>query len=448
MNVHDGLDHTDGTQAMYEPPGYDDGGSAGDPHGYDGYDEGSGAEPAGGTDGGPDDGGTAPDDGGTDTGSNTGSNTGSDTGSGSTGGTMIVEVDGQTRELPAEKDYTGDGQADAVVETADGHVIVFADTENNETGAAGPDGKADEAYVVDKQTGKVVGTAHIDPSSGTWVEGTDSDGPSAVGGGTGAGTDGGRHRRRDHRDDHRRRRRLAAGAAVRRGHGRVRGPSGRGGQDDRHRRGRGGRLRRPLHRRPGGRAHRHRRRPGGRAGDGRGPEHRRGRRGRPRRPGDRRVGRGPGARARRDRGGRRHRGPAPATAAAPTARGPGRGSGGYDDGGAGTQTTGTTSSGEMTVQVGGQTQQLPAERDYTGDGHADAAVETKDGQVIVFSDTENNETGAAGPDGKADEAWIVDKETGKVVGAAHVDPRTGEWVDGVDTDGPSSVPAGSGGASS
>ena len=98
----------------------------------------------------------------------------------------------------------------------------------------------------------------------------------------------------------------------------------------------------------------------------------------------------------------------------------------------------------MTVDVDGQTQQLPAEKDYTGDGQADAAVETKDGKVIVFADTENNETGAAGPDGKADEAWIVDKSTGKVVGAAHVDPQTGEWVDGVDTDGPSSVPAGSG----
>ena len=70
------------------------------------------------------------------------------------------------------------------METADGKVIVFADTEDNETGDAGPDGKADEAYIVDKQTGKVVGAAHIDPSSGTWVEGTDPDGPSAVGSGT------------------------------------------------------------------------------------------------------------------------------------------------------------------------------------------------------------------------------------------------------------------------
>ena len=57
-------------------------------------------------------------------------------------------------------------------------------------------------------------------------------------------------------------------------------------------------------------------------------------------------------------------------------------------------------------------------------------METTDGRVIVFSDTEDNETGAAGPDGRADEAWIVDKSTGRVVGAAHVDPGTGEWVDG------------------
>ena len=97
----------------------------------------------------------------------------------------------------------------------------------------------------------------------------------------------------------------------------------------------------------------------------------------------------------------------------------------------------------MTVDMGGRIQQLPAEKDYTGDGEADAAVETGDGRVIVFADTENNETGAAGPDGRADEAWFVDKTTGQVVGAAHVDPRTGEWVDGPDPDRPSSAAGGS-----
>jgi hypothetical protein len=103
-----------------------------------------------------------------------------------------------------------------------------------------------------------------------------------------------------------------------------------------------------------------------------------------------------------------------------------------DDGG------GTSGSGTMTVEVDGQTRELPAEKDYTGDGRPDAAAETPDGKVIIFADTEDNETGAAGPDGRADEAYVVDKSTGRVVGVAHVDPRTGEWVDGVD---PSAVPS-------
>jgi hypothetical protein len=103
---------------------------------------------------------------------------------------------------------------------------------------------------------------------------------------------------------------------------------------------------------------------------------------------------------------------------------------------------GTEGSTTMTVEVDGQTRELPAEHDYTGDGRPDAAVETADGKVIVFADTEDNSTGAPGPDGKADEAYIVDKSSGTVVGAAHVDPQTGEWVDGLDTDSPSSVPAG------
>jgi len=93
-------------------------------------------------------------------------------------GSMTVEVDGETRQLPAERDYTGDGLPDAATETADGRVIVFADTEDNESGAAGPDGRADEAYVVDKQTGRVIGAAHVDPATGKWV-----DGPGPGGGG-------------------------------------------------------------------------------------------------------------------------------------------------------------------------------------------------------------------------------------------------------------------------
>ena len=87
---------------------------------------------------------------------------------------MTVEVDGVTQRLPAEHDYTGDGRPDAAVETPEGTVIVFADTEDNETGAPGPDGRADEVYVIDKRTGQVVSAAHLDPESGSWVS-TDGD---------------------------------------------------------------------------------------------------------------------------------------------------------------------------------------------------------------------------------------------------------------------------------
>jgi hypothetical protein len=185
------------------------------------------------------------------------------------GESMTVEIGGTSRRLPAEHDYTGDGRPDAAVETPDGTVIVFADTEDNETGAAGPDGRADQAYVIDKRTGQVVSTAHLDPASGT---GVDADG-RPVGAPTGA----------------------------------------------------------------------------------------------PR---------------------------------------------------------------SMTVQTPAGDQQVRAEHDYTADGRPDAAVETPDGRVVVYSDTEDNRTGAAEPDGRADEAFIVDKSTGQAVGEAQVEPGTDERVDG------------------
>jgi len=93
------------------------------------------------------------------------------TGTGTGTGTMTVEVDGRTRELPAKHDYTGDGRPDAVIETPDGTVIVFADNEDNVTGDPRPDGRADEAYIVDKSTGQVVGAAHVDLRTGEWQEG-------------------------------------------------------------------------------------------------------------------------------------------------------------------------------------------------------------------------------------------------------------------------------------
>ena len=84
----------------------------------------------------------------------------------------------------------------------------------------------------------------------------------------------------------------------------------------------------------------------------------------------------------------------------------------------------------MTVEVGGETRTLRVHVDYTGDGKPDAAIETEDGRVVVFSDQKNNDTGAAGPDGRADEAFVVDKETGRVIAAVHLDPETGQWMQG------------------
>ena len=156
MDLHDGLGD-DGEQGMWEPLGFES--EPGTTATHEGTAAPSGHDGSGGYD---------------DAGGDT------DSGDSAAGGTMIVEMDGETRELPAERDYTGDGRPDAAAETSDGRVIVFADTEDSETGAAGPDGRADEAYVVDKQTGRVVGAAHIDPRTGGWVEGADTDGSPAV----------------------------------------------------------------------------------------------------------------------------------------------------------------------------------------------------------------------------------------------------------------------------
>ena len=433
MDVHDGLgpEHTDGTQTMWEPPGYDAGDTGStDPSGYDGYDAGTGSDSAGGYDdstGSGDTGGGAED----------GSGAGTDTGSGA--GTMTVEVDGETRELPAEKDYTGDGKADAVVETPDGKVIVFADTEDNATGDAGPDGKADEAYIVDKSTGKVVGAAHIDPSSGSWVEGTDSDGPSAVGSGGGTGGTGGTGETGGGEGTGE-----TGGTTTTTGGGATE-PDQQAGVVTVEYGGHEVGVAKTIDTDGDGVAD-----SGVVYADGRAivltdtdgdpaaeqaavvdPE----------------SGRIVEVAHVDPQTGEWEEGPAPQTGSGSEGGSEsGSGSEGGYEGGGGTVTTGTGgtegTAGSMTVEVDGRTQNLPVERDYTGDGQADAAVETKDGQVIVFADTENNETGAAGPDGKADEAWIVDKSTGKVVGAAHIDPQTGEWVDGADTDGPSSIPSG------
>src|SRR5918993_357447 len=122
MDVQDslGTDGADAGRTPPEPPGHDPhSGAASDRHGHDRHGDGSA---------------TGTNDGSTEDGPIGGYEERAST----DGGTITVEVDGRARELPAERDYTGDGQADAVVETADGKVIVFADTENNETGDGGP----------------------------------------------------------------------------------------------------------------------------------------------------------------------------------------------------------------------------------------------------------------------------------------------------------------------
>ena len=162
MDLHDGLGDG-GEQGRWEPPGFgsetaptaaDDG--IADPSGYDG----SGGDGSGGYE-------------------DAGGDTGTVPGEAAARGTMIVEVDGEKRELPAERDYTGDGRPDAAVETPDGRVVVFSDSADNETGAAEPDGRADEAWIVDKSTGRVVGEAHVQPGTGGWV-----DGDAGAGGGS------------------------------------------------------------------------------------------------------------------------------------------------------------------------------------------------------------------------------------------------------------------------
>ena len=302
MDVHDGLD-SNGTHGAWEPPGHA-GSSAStgeDTHGYSGT-----GHSAGGYDDATTGSGDAADsaDGSTAgsasaSGSASGSGSGSAAGSGfrlpgsaagsasgsasgDTGGTegsttMTVEVEGETRQLPAEHDYTGDGRPDAAVETEDGKVIVFADNEDNATGAARPDGRADEAYIVDKSTGQVVGAAHIDPATGTWIEGPDPDGPGGARGDGGSSWSGGQPSGGVVTDDY------DAGLTD---HGSTDGGSTDGGSTD-----------------------------------------------------------------------------------------------GGSTGGAGT-TTGT-----MTVDMGGRIQQLPAEQDYTGDGRPDAAARPGTVTVIVFADT-------------------------------------------------------------
>ncbi|HVQ95356.1 MAG TPA: hypothetical protein VMU51_30285, partial [Mycobacteriales bacterium] len=145
MDIHE-IAPDESTHTMWEPPGsgYGEESGVSADHGLDdttgldgpGHDT-PGQDDTTSPDGGPD---AAP--GGTDsTDSTGGQSTGSDSG-GTNTGSMTVEVEGQSRTLPTSHDYTGDGRPDATVQTEDGKLIVFADTDNNTTGDGAPDGKA------------------------------------------------------------------------------------------------------------------------------------------------------------------------------------------------------------------------------------------------------------------------------------------------------------------
>jgi hypothetical protein len=356
---------------------------------------------------------------------------GTDSGS-SGGGSMTVEVDGETRVLPTSHDYDGDGHADAAVETSDGRLIVFTDTHDNSTGADGSDGTADEAYILDK-SGHVVGTAHVDPSTGEWVDGpgadasgsVGSDGPAAGGGSDGSDaptTDSG-----------------TVGGAPTSG-GDAGGTTTEAPQvvtvevgghevgvaetiDSDH----DGKVDTGVLEADGktialtdtdGDGDADRATVFDEHGDEIGAMH---------------VDPSTGEWVVDD-------GSGSGTDSGDT--GTGAGDGGVDGSETGATTTGSEGSegsegsGSMTVTVDGETRTLPTSHDHTGDGNPDATVQTSDGRTIVFTDTHDNATGAVGPDGKADEAFVVDS-SGHVVGAAHVDPATGEWVDGNETGNPS-----------
>ncbi|MFL6115367.1 MAG: hypothetical protein ACJ786_29080, partial [Catenulispora sp.] len=75
---------------------------------------------------------------------------------------ITVEVGGHRVPAEATVDSDHDGACDtAVVRTPDGSSICFTDSDG--------DGSADRAAVYDSQ-GTLVGTAHYDTASGTWIE--------------------------------------------------------------------------------------------------------------------------------------------------------------------------------------------------------------------------------------------------------------------------------------
>jgi hypothetical protein len=130
---------------------------------------GPGASIEGGGSGGSDP--TTPGDGGSTSGGSSGSSN-----------TIVIDSGGQTTDAQATVDSDHDGHNDtAVVRTADGNQVAFTDSDG--------DGHADQA-VVYSPDGHLIGTAHYDEATGTWVEGA-GDGSQAGTSTAGAGAAGG-----------------------------------------------------------------------------------------------------------------------------------------------------------------------------------------------------------------------------------------------------------------
>lgn len=83
------------------------------------------------------------------------------------GATLTLEVDGESYEYEATTDSDGDGDPDtAIVGTGDGKQVILGDTDG--------DGTVDHAALTD-ESGNVIDTAVYDEESGEWNAGDDSD---------------------------------------------------------------------------------------------------------------------------------------------------------------------------------------------------------------------------------------------------------------------------------
>jgi hypothetical protein len=95
------------------------------------------------------------------------------TGGGTTSQQIEFDAGERSEVLEATVDTDHDGRGDtAIADAGDGTRIAVTDTDH--------DGRADEAALLDG-TGHVLDTAHIDPTTGEWVQGSDSHTPYGVG---------------------------------------------------------------------------------------------------------------------------------------------------------------------------------------------------------------------------------------------------------------------------